>query len=75
MYLKPSSEKGNNSPLPRYVPPKWHIFTYTLDTDELVPQDGKDEVYDTIMTEIEELEEYFEKELKKFEKKLGYDKS
>lgn len=74
MYVKPSSEKGNNSP-PRYVPPKWHIYAYTLDADELVPQAGKDEVYDTIMTEIEELEKHFEKELKKFEKKLGYDKS
>jgi DNA mismatch repair protein MSH6 len=45
----------------------------SLDTDELVPQAGKDKVYDEIMEEIAELEEHFEKELKKFEKKLGYD--
>lgn len=38
----------------------------------MVPQDGKDEVYDKIMTEIGELEETLEDELKTFEKKLGY---
>ncbi|PBK99844.1 DNA mismatch repair protein msh6 [Armillaria gallica] len=41
------------------------------DANELVPQDGKDEAYDTIMSEIAELEEELDGELKKFEKKVG----
>ncbi|KAK0489289.1 muts domain V-domain-containing protein [Armillaria novae-zelandiae] len=41
------------------------------DANELVPQDGKDEAYDTIMSEISELEEELDGELKKFEKKIG----
>jgi DNA mismatch repair protein MSH6 len=40
--------------------------------DELVPVDGKDEVYDTIMAEIAELEHDLNEQLKKFEKSLGY---
>ncbi|KAF8068932.1 muts domain V-domain-containing protein [Lyophyllum atratum] len=43
--------------------------------DELVPREGKDEVYDGIMAEISGLEEGLEKDLKKFEKKLGCDLS
>ncbi|KAK0501656.1 muts domain V-domain-containing protein [Armillaria luteobubalina] len=41
------------------------------DANELVPQDGKDEAYDTIMSETAELEEELDGELKKFEKKIG----
>ena len=40
--------------------------------DELVPEDGRDEVYDKIMEEIGELEDELEQELKKLEKKVGY---
>ncbi|KAG5654432.1 hypothetical protein H0H81_002621 [Sphagnurus paluster] len=47
--------------------------TSEKDVDELVPREGKDEVYDGIMTEINELEEELEGDLKKMEKKLGYD--
>lgn len=39
--------------------------------DELVPVDGKDEIYDAIMTEINELQEELAEQLKKFEKSLG----
>jgi len=41
------------------------------DTDELLPVAGKDEVYDEIMGEIEELEKTLDTQLKKFEKKIG----
>ena len=34
--------------------------------------DGKDDVYDGIMTEIRELEQELDEQLKKFEKSLGY---
>lgn len=40
--------------------------------DELLPVDGKDEVYDRIMAEIGELEQELNEQLKKFEKSLGY---
>lgn len=39
--------------------------------DELVPVDGKDEIYDTIMAEINELEEELAEQLKKLERLLG----
>jgi DNA mismatch repair protein MSH6 len=39
--------------------------------DELLPVAGKDEVYDEVMGEIEELEKTLDAQLKKFEKKLG----
>jgi DNA mismatch repair protein MSH6 len=42
-----------------------------LETDELLPVAGKDEVYDKVMCEIEELEKELDAQLKKFEKKLG----
>lgn len=45
-----------------------HLFA---DADELLPQAGKDDVYDEIMAEIDGLEEDLEQELKKLEKKLG----
>ncbi|KAJ8596178.1 DNA mismatch repair protein Msh6 [Rhizopogon salebrosus TDB-379] len=44
---------------------------FTLDKDELLPVAGKDEVYDEVMGEIEELEKTLDAQLKKFEKKLG----
>lgn len=42
------------------------------DADELVPEDGKDKVYDDIMDEIRGLEEELDDELKTMERKLGY---
>ncbi|KAJ3753736.1 muts domain V-domain-containing protein [Lentinula raphanica] len=39
--------------------------------DELVPRDGKDEVYDKVMAEIQELEQGLNDALGKFEKTLG----
>ncbi|EMD35324.1 hypothetical protein CERSUDRAFT_124668 [Gelatoporia subvermispora B] len=39
--------------------------------DELVPEDGKDEVYDGIMEEIHGLEQELDDELKALERKLG----
>jgi hypothetical protein len=38
-----------------------------------MPVDGKDEVYDTVMAEIGELEEELDGQLKKFEKSIGYE--
>ena len=49
------------------------LISVFADADELLPQAGKDDVYDEIMTEIEGLEEDLENELKKLEKKLGCD--
>ncbi|KAJ3747148.1 muts domain V-domain-containing protein [Lentinula detonsa] len=39
--------------------------------DELVPRDGKDEAYDEVMAEIQELEQGLDSALEKFEKTLG----
>lgn len=39
--------------------------------DELTPADGGDDVYDSIMTNISELEQALTQQLKKFEKSLG----
>ena len=36
-----------------------------------MPREGKDEEYDGIMAQINELEETLDKELKRLEKKLG----
>jgi DNA mismatch repair protein MSH6 len=66
-----------------YEPPEKGNFTakrdrfclvevVVVDSDELVPIDGKDEVYDGVMEVIAGLEEELEKELKKFEKKLEW---
>jgi DNA mismatch repair protein MSH6 len=41
------------------------------DMDELEPRDGRDPDYDAVMSEIQELEQSLEKELKTFEKQLG----
>ncbi|KAG0706949.1 hypothetical protein DFH29DRAFT_899290 [Suillus ampliporus] len=46
-------------------------FTLDKETDELLPVAGKDEAYDEVMCEIEELEKTLDAQLKKFEKKLG----
>lgn len=48
-----------------------HLMRH-LDSDELVPEDGKDEVYDNIMSEINDLEEELKAELKKIQKATGY---
>ncbi|KAI0367675.1 DNA mismatch repair protein Msh6 [Pilatotrama ljubarskyi] len=42
-------------------------------SDELVPEDGKDEVYDGIMEEINGLEEELKSELKQLRKQTGLD--
>lgn len=42
------------------------------DADELVPEEGKDEVYDEIMETIRSLEEELDDELEKLKKKIGY---
>ncbi|KAF8556832.1 DNA mismatch repair protein Msh6 [Imleria badia] len=46
-------------------------FTIDKETDELLPVDGKDDVYDGVMEEITDLEKELNGQLKKFEKKLG----
>ncbi|KAI6116215.1 hypothetical protein F5141DRAFT_1101863 [Pisolithus sp. B1] len=46
-------------------------FTVDKDTDELLPVDGRDEVYDDVMQEISELEQSLDSRLKKFEKSIG----
>lgn len=43
-----------------------------LDADELTPRSGKDEEYDAVVAEIEDLESGLNDELKKLEKKLGF---
>ena len=48
------------------------ILSPYLDDGELIPQDGKDETYDTISEEIQSLEESLEEELKEYEKQLKY---
>ncbi|EKM57980.1 uncharacterized protein PHACADRAFT_116507 [Phanerochaete carnosa HHB-10118-sp] len=47
------------------------MFEITEGSDELMPREGKDEEYDSVMEEINELERTLETELKKLEKKLG----
>ncbi|KAI5996268.1 DNA mismatch repair protein Msh6 [Pisolithus albus] len=46
-------------------------FTVDKDTDELLPVDGRDEVYDGVMQEISDLEQTLDSRLKKFEKSIG----
>lgn len=43
-----------------------------LGLDELLPQEGKDDNYDAIAEEIDELEAKLEKQLKKLEDEVGY---
>lgn len=45
---------------------------WKTDTDELLPVDGKDEIYDEVLQEMSELEQSLDSQLRKFEKKLGY---
>jgi DNA mismatch repair protein MSH6 len=66
MYKKP--EKGTIT-----FADIWRFEPHTcVDTDDLVPEEGKDEVYDGIMEELGELEAELDSELSKLEKKLGY---
>ncbi|KIJ14719.1 hypothetical protein PAXINDRAFT_180906 [Paxillus involutus ATCC 200175] len=46
-------------------------FTIDKETEELLPVDGKDEVYDEVVEEISTLEKGLDSQLKKFEKKVG----
>lgn len=65
---EPTEEKGM-----RFAPPPlpFRSLLHTSEANELVPQKGKDERYDEIVAEIEELEEVLEDHLKKFQKSLG----
>ena len=47
-------------------------LTLSIDADELIPADGKDEMYDKVVSEIRDLENSLEADLPKFEKTLGY---
>lgn len=47
-------------------------LTLLIDGDELIPADGKDEMYDEVVSEIRDLEKSLEADLRKFEKTLGY---
>lgn len=49
-----------------------HLLTLLIDADELIPADGKDEMYDEVVSEIRDLEKSLEADLQKFEKTLGY---
>ena len=49
------------------------LSLFVKGADELVPVDGKDDVYDSIMTKIKELEQELNQQLKMFEKSLGYE--
>ena len=48
------------------------LLVIDADADELIPEEGKDETYDEIVSEIRGLENNLEAELQKFEKNLGY---
>jgi DNA mismatch repair protein MSH6 len=69
MYKKPAGEKGATKAT-------GHLDTlespFSLIDVELEPQEGNDEAYDEIMNEINDLEATLERELKTFQKKLGY---
>ncbi len=45
-------------------------LTITIESDQLVPKDGKDEAYDTIVEEIKGIEEELEEKLNKFQKQF-----
>ena len=47
-------------------------LTFLIDADELILADGKDEMYDEVVSEIRDLEKSLEADLQKFEKILGY---
>ena len=47
-------------------------LTLLIDADELIPADGKDEMYDEVVSEIRGLENSLEEDLQKFQKTLGY---
>lgn len=49
-----------------------NLLTLLIDADELIPADGKDEMYDEVVSEIRDLEKSLEADLQKFEKTLGY---
>ncbi|KAH7907952.1 muts domain V-domain-containing protein [Hygrophoropsis aurantiaca] len=46
-------------------------FVLDKETDNLLPVEGKDEIYDGVMEEIKELEGTLDAQLKKFERKVG----
>ena len=47
------------------------VLSRFLDSDELTPQEGKDEEYDTVLTEIRSLEKELANELKVLRKSTG----
>jgi DNA mismatch repair protein MSH6 len=50
----------------------FYSLTLLIDADELIPADGKDKIYDEVVSEIRDLENSLEADLQKFEKTLGY---
>ena len=50
----------------------YDLLNFLIDADELIPEDGKDEMYDEVVAEIRDLEQSLEADLQKFEKTLGY---
>lgn len=61
-------EKGRSTPqLVQHSP----LVTPLTDNDDLLPVEGKDEVYDEIAEEIRELEKELDKSLKKLERQVG----
>ena len=51
---------------------KYDSLNLLIEADELIPADGKDEMYDDVVSEICDLEKSLEADLLKFEKTLGY---
>lgn len=55
--------------------PSWHCLAHSIiciiETDELLPRDGKDAAYDEIVEEIEGLQSKLEKQLEKLEQEAG----
>ena len=67
--FKPVDEEGVSL---NYFHFECRSLTLSIDADELIPADGKDEMYDEVVSEIRDLESSLEAELPKFEKTLGY---
>ena len=50
----------------------YDLLNLLIEEDELIPEDGKDEMYDEVVAEIRDLEQSLEVDLQKFETTLGY---
>ena len=69
MFKKPEDGRSSYKRCATFSSPELFFLS---GADELVPEDGRDEVYDKIMEEIGELEDELEQELKMLEKNVGY---